>query len=118
MPRGDRTGPYGEGPMTGRGVGHRSEEVMRRAMTCRGPGWALRGALGEAVVGGTATGSTRRACPWWARFGPSGGAPVQPPYDEAQEVADLKAHASRLDEQLGAIQARLEALMGTGEGGE
>lgn len=43
---------------------------------------------------------------------------MQPPYGEAQEVADLKAHASRLGEQLSAIQARLEALMGKGEGGE
>jgi hypothetical protein len=45
---------------------------------------------------------------------------VRPPYDEVQEVADLKAHASRLGVQLSAIQARLDALLGKGkdEGGE
>ncbi len=119
MPRGDRTGPYGDGPMTGRGVGY-----------CAGsdaPGYAAPGpGMGRGAWrawGGRGRGYRNwfyaTGLPRWARFGPSA-APAQPAYDAAQEMVDLKAQASWLGEQLSAIQARLEALAGKGkaEGGE
>ena len=104
--------------MSGRGVGHCSGSDAP-GYEVPGPGlgrgaWRAWGGRGR----GYRNWFHATGLPRWARFGPSAGAPVQPPYDEAQEVADLKAHASWLGEQLGAIQARLEVLMGKGEGGE
>ncbi|MCU0522850.1 MAG: DUF5320 domain-containing protein [Anaerolineae bacterium] len=106
--------------MTGRGVGYCSGS---NAPGCDVPGPRMGRGAWRAWGGGRrgyrnwfhATG-----LPLWARWGPFDGTPVRPPYDEVQEVADLKAHASRLGVQLSAIQARLDALLGKGkdEGGE
>ncbi|OQA47148.1 MAG: hypothetical protein BWY52_00335 [Chloroflexi bacterium ADurb.Bin325] len=105
MPRGDRTGPLGAGPMTGRGAGW-----------CAGydrPGYA-QAAPGFGRGGYRAGGRGWRnmfyatGLPFWAR----GGVPpaVQPTPD--QEVMELRTQANWLAQQLEAIQRRIEALGG------
>jgi len=120
MPRGDRTGPEGQGPLTGRQMG-----------TCAGndvPGYAESGpgiGLGRGYGRGWA-GRGRRGyrnwfratgAPRWGRFAPPAWGPMPPEAAAEMEQADLKAQASWLRSQLDAIQARLDAL-GSGEEGE
>ena len=110
MPAGDRTGPQGMGPRTGRGAGY-----------CAGydsPGFANqgfgrgfgRGMFGRRAFGGRgyrnmyfATGQ-----PGWMRYGAYPGAFAPPaPMTPEQEQEDLKAQESWLQEQLEAVRSRL-----------
>lgn len=119
MPRGDHTGPKGEGPMTGRQAGDcagsdvpgYAEPMPGRAGFGRGfggRGFAGRPATGRRFVG---RGGWRRrnwfcatGVPGWARFGPDAGdAPVN-------EAASLKAKAEWLRGQLDDIDQRLQEL--------
>jgi hypothetical protein len=104
MPRGDRTGPWGAGPMTGRRMGYCAGYAV--------PGYANPGpglGLGAGYRGGGrgwrhmyyATG-----LPGWARLGY--GFPT-PPAPE-QELSALKAQAGWLQNQLDAINRRIEEL--------
>ena len=107
MPRGDRTGPMGAGPMTGRGAGY-----------CAGygvPGFANPGygrGLGLGFRGGGrgwrhmyyATGM-----PGWARAG-YGYLPPAPEPDE--ELTTLKAQARQLGDQLDALNKRITEIEG------
>lgn len=107
MPRGDRTGPWGGGPMTG-----------RRAGWCAGydrPGYANpwpRPGLGLGCRGGRgwrrmyyATGVSG-----WAR---EGFVPPPPPTPPAEvELAALKAQAQWLSNSLEAINKRIQTLEG------
>jgi len=110
MPRGDRTGPMGLGPMTGRGLGY-----------CAGynaPGYMHPGpGLGLGMGWGRGRGWRNRyyatGVPGWARAGWGAGpwwgwgaAPAAP----AVEQEFLKAQAASLQQQLDAIRARLEEL--------
>ena len=112
MPRGDRTGPMGSGPMTGRGAGY-----------CGGVGEP--GFMNPAGRGG---GRGRRhwfyatGLPGWARAGmglPAWGAPLAPPAPVAAatasgaEVAALKAHAAHLEQTLQSMKKRIQNLEGT-----
>lgn len=102
MPRGDRTGPMGAGPMTGRRAGYCAGYGM--------PGFANPGMPwyhgGFGFQGGGrgwrnlfyATG-----LPGWQRFG------FTPPTPQ-EETESLKAQASWLKDQLDAINKRLEDL--------
>jgi hypothetical protein len=98
MPGGDRTGPMGAGPGTGRGLGY-----------CNGfdqPGYgnpapAFRGGFGFRR-GGMGRG-------WRHRFYASGVPGWVTPTPE-QETADLKAQADLLKAQLDAIQKRIEEI--------
>ncbi len=129
MPGGDRTGPMGRGPMTGRGAG-----------LCAGynaPGYANpipgrgfgRGFWGRGWGGGGrgwrhmyyATG-----LPGWMRFGAGWptppmaatwedwpwayGAPAPGPMPRQQELQVLRDHAEALKAQLDQIGARIEEL--------
>ncbi|MBC7248832.1 MAG: DUF5320 domain-containing protein [Anaerolineae bacterium] len=111
MPRGDRTGPMGMGPMTGRAAGY-----------CAGygvPGYANpipgRG-YGMGWGGGWGRGWRWRhwyyatGLPGWARFGyaPAYG-PYAPPTRE-QEAEMLKEQAEWLKGQLDAISKRIAEL--------
>jgi len=113
MPRGDRTGPLGAGPMTGRGAGY-----------CAGygvPGYAnpVPG-LGSRCWGGRgwrhwyyATG-----LPGWARavgYPLWAVAPFQAPPDKEQEASFLKMQAENLKAALANIEKRLQGLGGEGE---
>lgn len=101
MPRGDRTGPMGAGPMSGRRAGYCAgynapgfanpavpRLGLRRGFTGGGHGWRHNY---------YATGS-----PAWMRFG----APPTP----QQETDALKAQADWLKQQLDAINKRIEEL--------
>ena len=101
MPRGDRTGPAGAGPMTGRGAGY-----------CAGfpaPGFAQRfGGWG----GGWGGGWRGRGRGWGWGMGP-----VYPQYGYASAPAEdtlqaLRAQEGWLREQLEALQKRIDALEG------
>jgi hypothetical protein len=112
MPRGDRTGPMGLGPMTGRGAG-----------LCAGyatPGYAAPGfrggfrggAGGQAPVGGGWGGGRgwrhrffASGLPRWARFYEGDATP-------SQEAAWLKERASQLQNQLEAVNQRLREVEG------
>jgi hypothetical protein len=95
MPGGDRTGPQGQGPRTGRGLGDCVPTDQPRLGFGfgfgRGRGWRN---------WARATGQ-----PWWLRFGRWGGIPS--PVDES---AMLKAQADQLQAQLDAVQQRLAEL--------
>lgn len=93
MPGGDRTGPQGAGPRTGRGMGYCSGYANPAFMARGGFGLGRRGA-GRG---------------WRHRFfatGVPGRATIAP----EQEAADLQAQAELLKTQLDAIQKRIEEL--------
>ncbi len=106
MPGGDRTGPAGAGPVTGRGMGYCTGFAM--------PGYA-RGGPGM----GRGRGFRRSYCmtgwPGWARFGgtfPQGFAPY--PYQGTAPAVNEKEvllnQADFLQKQLDQVQARLKSL--------
>jgi len=114
MPRGDRTGPMGMGPMTGRAAGY-----------CAGydaPGYMNpvpgRG-FGMGWGGGWGRGWRWRhwyhatGLPGWARFGRApawGYGPYTGPVTREQEVESLKAQAGWLKEQLDTVKECLAEL--------
>lgn len=112
MPGGDRTGPMGQGPMTGRGAGF-----------CRGsrvPGYTTSGGgffggwFGRGRGGG---GRGWRNCffatglPGWMRFGAAGASAS----DAETEARMLQSEAASLSERLDAIKQRLDDLLGRSE---
>jgi hypothetical protein len=122
MPRGDRTGPAGMGPMTGRGMGYCAGydapgyaslapgfgRGMGRGWWGGGPGW-----------GGGGRGWRHRyyatGLPRWARYDypPAwayGPYPYGPAMTEEQEVELLKDQAEALRREMEAITKRLEEL--------
>jgi hypothetical protein len=107
MPGGDRTGPMGTGPMTGRAAGYCAgypvpgyiDPIPGRGF---GPGWGRGWQHGFYATG----------LPAWARFGypPAWGyGPYAPPTPE-QEAEGLKTQAEWLKDQLDAINQRIEEL--------
>jgi hypothetical protein len=105
MPRGDRTGPQGMGPKTGRGLGFCSGFGM--------PGYANPGpGRGFGGRGGGGRGWRHMyyatGLPGWSRFGPFG-APYQAPDPEAERQM-LKTQADALQSELTLIKKRLEEI--------
>jgi hypothetical protein len=122
MPAGDRTGPWGLGPRTGRGFGFCSGYQAPGSMVA-GPGFGRgygRGlGLGRSCGRGGGFGRGRGfRNPWMAPFSgylyppvhpygpPAGGASV-PPGEEASFLAE---QAGYLEEELGLIRKRLNEL--------
>ncbi len=118
MPGGDRTGPRGMGPMTGRRAGYcAGYDAPGFANPLPGRGYGLgwgRGWFGGWGGGGRgwrhrfyATGR-----PFWARYayGPAWDYP--PPLTQEQELEGLKREAGWLKEQLDAINQRIGELEG------
>lgn len=115
MPYGDRTGPLGLGPRTGRGAGYCSGYAA--------PG-AYHPAFGGARFGfGSGRGAGRRwlgrgggwrcwynatGMPGWARFGY--GYPGAPAFSAREEIAVLQQEADFLKRQLENIQNRISTL--------
>ena len=97
MPGGDRTGPQGQGPRTGRGLGDCAPTDQPRL----GFGFGLGRGRGR----GWRNWARATGQPWWLRF--SRGAEVPSPVDES---AMLKAQADQLQAQLDAVQQRLSEL--------
>lgn len=115
MPRGNRTGPAGWGPMTGRGMGY-----------CAGyeaPGYAYQ-ALGYGRRRGGRGGAGRgwrhgyhaTGLPRWARYddAPDWYGPYGPPMSEEQETDLLTNQADALKRELEAISKRLDELESEG----
>ena len=98
MPGGDRTGPLGAGPKTGRGMGYCSGYNL--------PGSANQSADPRSRFG---SGYRGRGRGWRNRFYATGIPGWAPPTAE-QETANLKAQADSLKAQLEAIQKRIETL--------
>ena len=110
MPRGDGTGPAGEGPMTGRGAGY-----------CAGydaPGYGPP-IPGRGFGGGWGRGWRQRnrffatGLPRWARFGYAAPGAVPPAYaapTREQKLDALKRQAEMLTSQLDAINERVTEL--------
>lgn len=111
MPGGDRTGPEGMGPMTGRQMGDCADSgVPRSASAAPGRGWWGwgRGRRGGRGPWGRGFG----AGPWGRgrRFWHSGSFGRGFGVTQEQEVASLKDEAEWLKEQLDAVNQRLDKL--------
>ena len=105
MPRGDGTGPFGQGSMTGRGAGDCVEYLV--------PGCASSPALGRGPGGGRGAGSGRghrnRFCATGVPFRACGPRPEQT-LGPQEDVSLLKSEAERLRSMLETIERRLEQL--------
>jgi hypothetical protein len=119
MPAGDRTGPVGMGPRTGRGMGYCSGyDVPGWAHPGFGRGFARgRGYGGRMMRGGGGWGWRHQfyatGLPFWARWGTPPVAAYGTPFagpSRDQEVEMLKGEAEWLKGQLDAIAQRMEEL--------
>lgn len=111
MPRGDRSGPMGIGPMTGRAAGYCAGYGMPGYMNPipgRGFGAGFGRGRGRGFWGGGGRGWRHM---YWATGLPGWGgvAPVLPPTPET-EKRFLKAQATALQRQIDDIRKRLEEL--------
>ncbi len=126
MPRGDGTGPWGQGSMTGRGAGFCGGYGMpghANPTLGRGFGWGGRGGGG---FGGGGGGRGRRNMYWatgmpgWARFGSFPGPGVVAPVygagmSKSEEVEVLKQQAEYFKANLEDIEKRLQAMESSDE---
>lgn len=105
MPGGDRTGPRGFGPLTGRRAGYcAGYDLPGSANPVPGYGMRFRGRFGSWGVGhGWRHWFYATGLPGWARAG------AVPPVPE-QELAGLKNEAELLKDQLDAINRRIVEL--------
>ena len=127
MPRGDGTGPWGQGSMTGRGAGFCSGSGMpgyANPTLGRGFGWGGRGGgggRGRGFAGRGGGGRGRRNMYWatgmpgWARFGTfSGPAMGASAYgagmSKSEEVEVLRQQAEYFKANLEDIEKRLQAM--------
>ena len=113
MPGGDRTGPMGYGPMTGRGLGYCAGYAVPGYMNPAGGFGYGRGWWGRGGGRGWRHMYYATGMPGWARFGyeaPAGWAvPWSAPTPE-QDLSVLKAQAEALGAQLEAINERIAEL--------
>ncbi len=104
MPAGDRTGPDGFGPMTGKGLGYCAGHAA--------PGYAHpapgRG-MGRGWGRGMGRGRGRGGRGYRAPFYPQAPYPVEPPSPE-QELEGLKRAAEDTRQALERIEERIEKL--------
>jgi hypothetical protein len=109
MPRGDRTGPFGEGPMTGRSAGY-----------CAGyatPGFAHRPGFGRGAFGsgmgygrGGGRGNRNRFYATGVPFSAYAAEETRPSLARDEEIALLKSESQRLRSVLENIEQRLGQL--------
>ena len=109
MPRGDKTGPAGMGPMTGRAVGFcAGYQVPGYMNPVGGSGY---GGIGR---GGRPWGGGRGRCFGGGR-GWMFGAPLPANVTVEQELASLKNQAALMEEQINATKSRIEELESSGK---
>ena len=111
MPSGDRTGPMGQGPMTGRGAGYcggYNRPGYANQAPGRGFGMGWRGGRGVGWGGGWRRGgrSYRPYVPRTFAYD----VPPMPAYDEESEAKFLRAEATRLKNALDEIEKRLDEI--------
>jgi hypothetical protein len=115
MPFGDRTGPYGTGPMTGRAAGF-CAGYDRPGYANPGPAWRNRMGRGRGYGHGWRHWYHATGLPFWARAGygpapqPFGWRGAYGPPTPDQEVEMLKSQAGWLRNELEAIEARISDL--------
>ncbi len=115
MPRGDGTGPAGQGPMTGRAAGYCAGYSVPGFMNPSG-GRRFAGR----PFGGFGRGRGHRnmyyatGLPGWQRYNqypPAGATPdYAPDIAPEEEMESLKSQADMLKQQLNDIQARIDEL--------
>jgi hypothetical protein len=106
MPRGDRTGPFGMGPRTGRGLGYCSG-YSYPGYTSPGPGLGFGRGFGRGLGGGFGRGFGMGR----AMFG--GVSPYYagiPQITEEQELQYLKQESDVLNQQMKEVQKRIKDL--------
>lgn len=113
MPGGDRTGPLGVGPMTGRGAGFCAGYAVPGFMNPRGA-YGMRYGLGRRGRG------FRRmpglaAFPAWAYGYPVYSGTTAPVVSAAEEKEILNNQVEFLENQLQQVKKRLKELAGDGE---
>jgi hypothetical protein len=119
MPRGDRTGPMGHGPRTGRGAGYCSGYDVpgyANPITGRGGGWwhGFRRGGGR----GFRHGYYATGVPGWARYSvPAWQAAGPYPAPAPDEGTALREQAEYLTEALEEVRARLAELEAGSEDG-
>lgn len=112
MPKGDRTGPWGAGPTTGRAAGYCAGYPVPGYMNPvygHGRGWRR--------------GRVRGFGRGWGRgrfVYPPASEPVAPPQTPEQEITalenyqkDLQAEKADLEQEMGGVDARLKELKAT-----
>jgi len=105
MPRGDGTGPFGEGPMTGRAAGYCARDVTPGFAGSSGFG---RGYQGAGMARGRGGGNRNR---FYATGVPFSAYPaLGPGLDREQELAMLKSESERLKSVLETVEKRLQEL--------
>jgi len=119
MPRGDRTGPQGMGPMTGRAAGYcAGYEVPGFANQAPGYGQGRGGGRGMAWRRGQGGRGYGRGMLGWAAPpvpAPYAPVPVAPPPMPVDERTALEQQMVALKAQLDYLSERLQALEGAGE---
>lgn len=113
MPRGDRTGPWGFGPMTGRGAGYcAGYPTPGYANPAPGRSWFGRGRRWSGF-GGWRNWYRATGLPGWARAQrglPAWGIPYFPELTPEEEKTLLEEQANFLKQQLEAVKNRLANL--------
>jgi hypothetical protein len=120
MPRGDRTGPVGMGPMTGRAAGYCAGYSVPGYMNPVGGGGYWAAGRGRGGGRGRRNRFYATGLPGWARTaygGPAWGGyaqpypgPVAPTMTAEQEVSGLREQAEYFQDALGQINKRIEQL--------
>ncbi|MBN1694449.1 DUF5320 domain-containing protein [candidate division WOR-3 bacterium] len=118
MPLGDRTGPLGMGPMTGRGAGYCAGYGVPGYMNPipgrgffdrgRGRGWFGRG-MGRGWGRGWGMGYFAGGFPGWGYYGAQVN-PYAPDLTPEQEATLLKEDAEVLKQQLKELQGYIDTL--------
>ena len=118
MPGGDRTGPLGMGPRTGRGAGYCSGSdapgfVAGGGYRGRGIGYGRGCGFGRGGGRGWRNRFHATGQPGWVRFGAPYGVTAAP--DAESEKRALQNEAEALQAELVAVNQRLAALQGNAE---
>jgi hypothetical protein len=106
MPLGDRTGPAGMGPMTGRGAGYCAGYSVPGYMN---PGFGRGGGFGRGW--GRGFGWRRAGYAYGANYGYAAPYPAYPErISPEQEAGMLAEQAKALENELGAVKKRIKEL--------
>jgi hypothetical protein len=117
MPAGDRTGPMGLGPMTGRAAGYCAGAAVPGAATAWGGRgrwrWSAPGLAGWLPAAGRGAGRFG----YWAS-GAASAPPVAPGLTREQQIATLRSQAQYFEDALAGVRRQLEEYEATAAGAE
>lgn len=121
MPLGDRTGPWGLGPMTGRAAGYCAGYAVPGYMNpipgrgLRRGGWGRGWGRGFGRGRGWGRGFGWGPLPWGVPYVPAYGPAYSASYRPEDEVAALRDQAKYLEEALQDIRKRIEEIEASAE---